>query len=54
MEIDWSFIAYLTLVIYAANGMFDSIAFFFALIAVTMFLRDTMTDSFCLWEFHLL
>jgi hypothetical protein len=34
------YIAYLTLVICAANGMFDSIAFLFALIAVTMFLRE--------------
>jgi hypothetical protein len=43
MHLTWKligvYIAYLTLVIYAANGMFDSIAFFFALIAVTMFLR---------------
>jgi hypothetical protein len=43
MHLTWKligvYIAYLTLVIYAANGMFDSIAFLFALIAVTMFLR---------------
>ena len=44
MHLTWKligvYIAYLTLVIYAANGMFDSIAFFFALIAVTMFLSE--------------
>ncbi len=34
------YIIYVSLVIYAASGMFDSVAFLFALIAVTMFLSE--------------
>jgi hypothetical protein len=34
------YIIYVSLVLYAAGGMFDSIAFLFALIAVTMFLSE--------------
>jgi hypothetical protein len=33
------YIVYVSLVLYAAGGMYDSVAFLFALIAVTMFLR---------------
>jgi hypothetical protein len=52
MHLTWKlvgvYIAYLTLVIYAANGMFDSIAFLFALFAVTMFLRGHYDGFFLL------
>jgi hypothetical protein len=34
------YIVYVSLVIYAAGGMFDSVAFFFVLVAVTMFLSE--------------
>jgi hypothetical protein len=44
MHLTWKllgvYIAYLTLVIYAADGMFDSVAFLFALFAVAMFLSE--------------
>ena len=35
-----AYIMYVSLVIYAAGGMFDSIAFIFAIVAVTMFISD--------------
>jgi hypothetical protein len=34
------YIIYVSLVVYAASGMFDAVAFLFALIAVTMFLNE--------------
>ena len=42
------YIAYLALVIYAADGMFDSVAFLFALFAVTMFLSERYDYFFLL------
>ncbi len=41
------YIMYVTLVIYAADGMFDSIAFLFGLLAVTLFFREKY-DGFVL------
>lgn len=41
------YIVYVTLVIYAADGMFDSIAFLFGLLAVTMFFQEKY-DGFVL------
>jgi len=41
------YIIYMTLVIYAVDGMFDSVAFIFSLLAVTMFLSERY-DSFFL------
>jgi hypothetical protein len=42
------FIIYITLVIYAAGGMFDSIPFIFSLFAVTMFLSERYDHFFLL------
>ena len=42
------YIIYVTLVFYAADGMFDSVAFFFALFAVTMFLSERYDYFFLL------
>jgi hypothetical protein len=42
------YVAYLTLVIYAADGMFDSVAFLFALFAVAMFLSERYDYFFLL------
>ena len=52
MHLTWKlvgvYIAYLALVIYAADGMFDSVAFLFALFAVTMFLSERYDFFFLL------
>jgi hypothetical protein len=42
------YIIYVSLVLYAAGGMFDSVAFLFALIAVTMFLSERYDYFFLL------
>lgn len=42
------YIIYVTLIIYAADGMFDSIAFLFSLFAVTMFLTERYDYFFLL------
>ena len=42
------YIIYVSLVLYAAGGMFDSIAFIFALLAVTMFLSERFDYFFLL------
>jgi hypothetical protein len=42
------YIIYVTLVIYAADGMFDSVAFVFSLFAVTMFLSERYDYFFLL------
>jgi flagellar basal body-associated protein FliL len=42
------YIIYVTLVIYAADGMFDSVAFLFSLIAITMFLSERYDYFFLL------
>ncbi len=42
------YIIYVSLVIYAADGMFDSVAFFFSLMAVTMFLMERYDGFFLL------
>ena len=41
------YIIYVSLVIYAAGGMFDSVAFFFVLVALTMFSFNATTFSSC-------
>ena len=52
MHLSWKlvgvYIAYLMLVIYAADGMFDSVAFLFALFAVAMFLSERYDYFFLL------
>jgi hypothetical protein len=42
------YIIYATLVVYAANGMFDSVAFFFSLIAIMMFIMERYDNFFLL------
>ncbi|MGD6851578.1 MAG: hypothetical protein ACQCN6_05910 [Candidatus Bathyarchaeia archaeon] len=42
------YIIYVSLIIYAADGMFDSVAFFFSLMAVTMFLTERYDGFFLL------
>ena len=48
MEIGWSLHYLFDLVIYAADGMFDSVAFLFSLFAVTMFLSERYDYFFLL------
>jgi hypothetical protein len=52
LNISWKllgiYIIYVTLIVYAANGMFDSIAFLFSLFAVTMFLINRYDAFFFL------
>ncbi len=42
------YIVYVSLIIYAANGMFDAVAFFFSLLAVTFFLTKRYDGFFLL------
>jgi len=52
LEVSWKlvgvYIIYLALTVYAADGMFDSIAFIFSLFAVTMLLSERYDSFFVL------